>query len=85
MKKRLFHRDSVQLEEGSKLALFVNGVQEPITPEQAYSEFMAGEGDGAAAARQRMIDRSSRPHSESSTEARENMIRRGGGRSGAAR
>ena len=80
MKKGLFHHDSVYLEEGGKLAAFLNGVREPITPGAAYVEFTAGQSESAAAARQRMIDRHNRPHSATAAEARENMIRRQGRR-----
>lgn len=76
MEKGLFRCDSVPIEEGSKLALFVNGTQEPITPAAAYAEWIADESEGAAAARQRMIDRHSRTHSATAAEGRENMIRR---------
>jgi len=80
MKKGLFHCDSVPIEDGSKLALFVNGIEEPITAAAAYAEWTAGESESAAAARQRMIDRHSRTHSETAAEGRENMIQRQGRR-----
>lgn len=80
MKKGLLHHDSVSIEEGSKLALFVNGTEEPVTPAAAYAQWMAGESESAAAARQRMIDRHSRAHSASAAEGRENMIKRQGHR-----
>lgn len=80
MKKGLFHCDSVPIEEGSKLALFVNGIEGPVTPAAAYAAMMDGESESAAVARQRMIDRHSRPHSETAAEGRENMIQRQGRR-----
>ena len=80
MKKGLFRRDSVSIEEGSKLALFVNGIEGPVTPAAAYTAMMDGESESAAAARQRMIDRHKRAHSATAAEARENMIQRQGRR-----
>ena len=80
MKKGLFHHDSVSIEEGGRLAAFLNGEQEPVTPAAAYAEFTAGESEGAAAARQRMIDRHNRARSASAAEARESMIQRQGRR-----
>lgn len=80
MKKGLFYQDGVSIEEGSKLAAFLNGTQEPVTPAAAYAAMMAGEGEGAAAARRRMIGRHSRPHSTNAAEARTNMIQRQGRR-----
>ena len=81
MKKGLFRFDGVQLEEGSKLALFVRGSQEPVTPAAAHAAWTAGESESAAAARQRMIDRHTRgTHSKTAAEAREAMIQRQGRR-----
>lgn len=80
MKKGLFHRDSVAIEEGSRLARFLEGVSEPITPEAAFTEWTAGESASAAEARQRMIDRHNRPRSASAAEGREGMIKRQGRR-----
>ena len=76
MKKGLFHCDSVQIEEGSRLAQFVNGVEEPVTPAAAYAAFTANESESVAAARQRMIARHGKPHSATAAEGRENMIKR---------
>lgn len=78
MKIGLFHCDSDPIEEGSRLAAFLSGTQEPVTPAAAYAEWMDGESESAATARQRMIDRHSRTHSASAAEGRENMIRRQG-------
>lgn len=78
MKRGLFHCDSVPIEEGSRLAAYLSGTQEPVTPAAAYAEWMDGESESAAAARQRMIDRHNRPHSASAGEGRENMIHRQG-------
>ena len=80
MKKRLFHCDGIPIEEGSKLARFLNGVQEPVTPAAAHAQWTAGESESAKEARQRMIDRHSRTHSTSAAEAREAMIQRQGHR-----
>lgn len=80
MKKGLFHCDGISIEEGGKLAAFLNGTQEPITPAATYTEFMAGESESAAAARQRMIARHGKPHSATAAEGRENMVRRQGRR-----
>ena len=81
MKKGLFRVDSVQLEEGSKLARFLNGVQEPVTPAAAHAAWTAGESESAAAARERMIARHTRgTHSKTAAEGRENMIQRQGHR-----
>ena len=69
--------DSIPLSEGDRLARFVDGVAEPYTPAAAYTEW-TGEGESAAAARARMIDRHSRTHSVSAAEGRERMIQKQG-------
>lgn len=71
--------DSIPIREGDRLAQFVNGGG-AITPAAAYTEWI-GEGENAAAARQRMIDRHTRGgHSKTATEGRERMIRMQGKR-----
>lgn len=85
MRIGLFHSDSIQVESGSKLAAFVKGTQESITPAAAYAEWMAGESESAAEARQRMIDRHERKaHSTTAGEGRARMIQRGGNGNGEA-
>lgn len=72
--------DVAPLPDGIRAAQFVLGTAEPVTPAAAYAAWTADESESAAAARQRMIDRHSRPRSTTAAEARENMIQRQGRR-----
>lgn len=85
MRTGLFHSDSVPIEDGGRLAQFVAGTTETITPAAAFAAWTAGESASAAAARQRMIERHGhRTHSTTTAEGQERMIQRGGNGNGEA-
>lgn len=80
LKRNQMRYDVAPLPDGIRAALFVEGISEPVTPTTAHAAWTAGESEGAAAARQRMIARHVRPHSATAAEARGGMIQRQGRR-----
>lgn len=79
LKRNQMRYDTAPLPDSIRAAQFVAGTVEPVTPAAAYAEWTAGESEGAAEARQRMIDRHERKaRSKSAAEGRERMIQRGG-------
>ena len=81
LKRNQMRYDVAPLPDSIRAARFVVGIAEPVTPEAAYTEWTAGESEGAAAARERMIARHTRgTHSKTAAEGREKMIKRQGRR-----
>ena len=81
IRRGLTHCDSRPIHECMTAKGFINGKNTTVTPGAAYEALTGGERSDAAAARERMLARRGINKETCSSEAaRENMIRRKGGK-----